>query len=236
LSSILKALKKLEEESLHHKMIYPGSSGRGKDIMVNRSRFALTWPYKVFITLCFLTAFLVIARWVTLSNAPVLVQQDHEKSVLPQQVKPIKPVAPEKVQSALEAPSNTIAEDLFTEKNPAQATSDKSQQMDNENSDLLSTFSQQTPLVSPSAPSTAFEVKEASPISLSSIEEYSDDTRLKLQAIAWSSNPEKRMAMINNQIVREGSSIQGISVIHILENQVIFREGEATFKITFGLK
>jgi hypothetical protein len=233
LSSILKALKKLEEESLHQKMIYPGSSGRSKDIMVSRSRFTLTWPYKVFITVCLLTAFLVMARWLMLSKSPVLVQHVYEKQVSPPQEKPIIAAVPMKHANA--SPSDTVAENLFTKKDLPQAIPNRYPQMNNEDSDSPA-ISRQSPSMSFSTQSTVPEDKEALPASFSSVEERRDDSRLKLQAIAWSLNPEKRIAVINNQIVREGSSIQGISVIHILEDQVIFREGEATFKMTFGLK
>ncbi|MBW2193713.1 MAG: general secretion pathway protein GspB, partial [Deltaproteobacteria bacterium] len=54
-----------------------------------------------------------------------------------------------------------------------------------------------------------------------------NDSGLRLQAIAWSEDPKQRMAVINNNIVREGGSVEGAAVTHIGEDMVVFkREGE----------
>jgi len=66
--------------------------------------------------------------------------------------------------------------------------------------------------------------------------EWTDESRLKLQAIAWSNNPEKRIAVINDHIIREGSSIDGVHVMHIKEDEVVIREGTDSFKLVFKLK
>ncbi len=68
------------------------------------------------------------------------------------------------------------------------------------------------------------------------LKEWIDDSRLKLQAIAWSNNPEKRIAVINDHIVREGSSIEGVQVTMIKEDEVVVREGTDSFKLVFKLK
>lgn len=71
---------------------------------------------------------------------------------------------------------------------------------------------------------------------LSLVGERKDDTRLKLQAIAWSPDPEKRIAVINDRVVKEGNSIDGISVRQIDEDQVVVQEGGVIWKIVFDLK
>jgi len=63
-----------------------------------------------------------------------------------------------------------------------------------------------------------------------------DDTQLKLQAIAWSDNPTKRIAVINGRIIREGDMIDGVVVTRIDENEVILREGNDAWKLIFNLQ
>lgn len=57
---------------------------------------------------------------------------------------------------------------------------------------------------------------------------------LKLQAIAWSSDSKKRIAVINGRIIREGSSIEGALIIRIDKNDVSFQKGGEQWKQKFG--
>ncbi len=67
-------------------------------------------------------------------------------------------------------------------------------------------------------------------------EKMADESWLKLQAISWSAYPEKRMAVINNCIVREGGSIEEGMVKRIdKEYVVIYAKGE-DWQLRFGLK
>jgi hypothetical protein len=66
--------------------------------------------------------------------------------------------------------------------------------------------------------------------------ELVDETRLKLHAIAWSTLPEKRIAVINGRIVREGESIEGFQVMRIGTEEVVVREGERKYKLVFKLQ
>lgn len=60
------------------------------------------------------------------------------------------------------------------------------------------------------------------------------DGRLTIQAIAWSSNAEDRMAVINNRVVREGAAVDGFSIIGIAEEAIYAREGGRLWKVLFG--
>ncbi len=62
------------------------------------------------------------------------------------------------------------------------------------------------------------------------------DTRLKLQAISWDKNSEKRIAVINNRIVREGESVDGFLITIIGKDDVLVREGENEWKLMFSFK
>ena len=63
-----------------------------------------------------------------------------------------------------------------------------------------------------------------------------DDSKLKLQALAWSDEVTKRMAVINGRIVREGESVDGYRVIEIREEVVVVNEDGKSWLLEFGLR
>lgn len=63
-----------------------------------------------------------------------------------------------------------------------------------------------------------------------------DDSNLRLQALAWFDEPSKRMAVINDRIVREGESIDGYQITHIRQEDVVVTDGRQTWRLEFGLK
>lgn len=52
-----------------------------------------------------------------------------------------------------------------------------------------------------------------------------DDRRITLQAIAWSEDPARRFAVVNERIAREQQTIDGITLVRIEKNGICFREG-----------
>lgn len=63
-----------------------------------------------------------------------------------------------------------------------------------------------------------------------------DDSKLKLQALAWSDDAARRMAVINGSIVHEGESVDGYQVVSIREEDVIVNEGGKSWRLEFGLQ
>jgi len=63
-----------------------------------------------------------------------------------------------------------------------------------------------------------------------------DDSKLKLQALAWSDDAARRMAVINGSIVHEGESVDGYQVVNIREEDVIVTEGGKSWRLEFGLQ
>ncbi|MDY6855746.1 MAG: general secretion pathway protein GspB [Thermodesulfobacteriota bacterium] len=61
------------------------------------------------------------------------------------------------------------------------------------------------------------------------------DSHLELQAIAWSFDPGERIAVINGKIVREGDSIQGFSIVRISSEFVVVKRGARERKLIFKL-
>jgi len=62
------------------------------------------------------------------------------------------------------------------------------------------------------------------------------ESKLQLQAIAWSSDPESRLAVINGRVLREGGSVERVLIKHIGKNEVIFKKGREEWKQLFRLK
>ena len=59
---------------------------------------------------------------------------------------------------------------------------------------------------------------------------------LELQAVSWALDPANRIAVINGSIVREGGSIEGYSVVRIEQDEVLVRKGLSEWKLVFNLK
>ena len=62
------------------------------------------------------------------------------------------------------------------------------------------------------------------------------DSKLKLQALAWSSDASRRMAVINGRIVREGESADGYQINQIRKEDVVVSDGRQSWSLEFGLQ
>ena len=62
------------------------------------------------------------------------------------------------------------------------------------------------------------------------------DPDIKLQALTWSKEPNKRIAVINNRIVREGDMVSGYLVSTINQDDVFLRQQGKTWKLFFSTK
>jgi hypothetical protein len=61
-----------------------------------------------------------------------------------------------------------------------------------------------------------------------------ENSKIKLQALAWSRQPEKRMVVIDGQVVREGDDVSGYTVKKIQENDIILQQNERFFRLSFN--
>lgn len=66
--------------------------------------------------------------------------------------------------------------------------------------------------------------------------EIKNDSRLKIQAIAWAEEPSRRFVVINNSIVREGGTIDSITVVSIEANIIHFNENGNTWRQRFVIR
>lgn len=58
----------------------------------------------------------------------------------------------------------------------------------------------------------------------------------KIQAISWGDTPQDRLAVINNQVLREGDGIEGYRIRRINPDDIILRRGKNTYRLEFSLK
>jgi hypothetical protein len=63
-----------------------------------------------------------------------------------------------------------------------------------------------------------------------------EDSKLDLQAIAWSKDAKRRIAVINGHIVREGESVEGFLVNQIRQEDVVVNDGTESWQLELGLK
>ena len=63
-----------------------------------------------------------------------------------------------------------------------------------------------------------------------------NNSKIKLQALAWSSDAARRMAVINGRIVHEGESMDGYQINQIRQEDVVVSDGTQSWSLEFGLK
>ncbi|MBU0991041.1 MAG: hypothetical protein KJ737_00990 [Proteobacteria bacterium] len=68
------------------------------------------------------------------------------------------------------------------------------------------------------------------------IEKITDSSWLTLQAISWSKDPHRRIAVINNKIVKQGSSVDRGTIALIDEDYVIIESENKEWLLQFGTK
>ena len=66
--------------------------------------------------------------------------------------------------------------------------------------------------------------------------EINDNAGLKLQAISWSTNANKRIVLINGQICREGERVNGYVVKQINQADVMVSNGSTLGKLSFKIR
>lgn len=63
-----------------------------------------------------------------------------------------------------------------------------------------------------------------------------NDPDMKLQAITWSREPHKRITVINNRILHEGETVSGYLLVSINQDDVVLGREEKTWKLLFRIK
>ncbi len=86
-----------------------------------------------------------------------------------------------------------------------------------------------------SVPSGKPAIKSTKPVNVKTYDRI-DDSKLKLQALAWFNDASKRLAVINSHIVREGGNVEGYQVTQIRRQDVVVSDGKKSWRLEFALK
>ncbi len=60
-----------------------------------------------------------------------------------------------------------------------------------------------------------------------------NDDQMMLQALVWANEPEKRMGMIDGQMIHEGDDANGYTVVEIRPEDIILKQGGQYFRLEF---
>ncbi len=63
-----------------------------------------------------------------------------------------------------------------------------------------------------------------------------NDPDMKLQAITWSKEPQKRLVILNNQILRQGETVSGYRIDRINQDDVVLSKGGGKWQLMFRIK
>ena len=216
MSSILKALKKLENEVLQQSEDQPllQEIDTKKTISQHVRRYLL---FNRFFFVLFAAVTLTIGGWLVFSHKLFLPERPSPGHVFPAKIdKKVAKIAPIPVQKAPAKPITLSKKEtrptVLTKKEPPATEPAK-------RSEAPAIKSRKQPIVKQPITADRFE-----------------EPRLKVEAIIWSNYVKSRFAVINGHIVRVGESVEGMSVEHIGRNYVTVRSGEKEFKLRFRLE
>lgn len=274
MSTILNALKKLEQE---HKSYKKGDSLQSQQhVYMNRhvlapaswrdrfGRFNIRWTWVAIALIGLVIGFVVAgpdpapAPPAANSSSQNVARAEHPAQDSHTTVHPVPDNAPARDERALpkppsrpdpiadKAPSTEPAplETEIIENPPVKAA--RHQHKTTRTDPPPSSVRKPEPKTSPSAPpastaqqSVTTDVPDPKPVAQKPNPRFAQaqhltDGRLEVQAIAWSPVVEDCMAVINNQIIHQGDSVDGFSVVEIGEDKVLVKEGPQYYVVYFG--
>lgn len=240
MSSILKALKKLDEQATDQNHV---RFWRSRNHMQNDDHGRITGHLRFKKHYVIIFAGLVLAVGAGL----ILSQKLHEKKpelITKKEAMLEKPVRLPEKKAAI---SDSVQKELSFRKDVKKfepiATAEKlaspPAHKSTENTAVL--FNQKTSPPKQTSKETAAEQHSEKPEQETKVDRFasmpvkrSNQTKIDLQAIAWSEDPKSRLAVINGLILREGESIDNVIVMHIGKDAVVFIKGEEGWKQMFG--
>jgi len=228
MSSILKALKKLEEDKAAHR---PGELKLDAEIVrtANSSRF--------FSTGAIVTSLLMLAAGSTVTY--IYMKRDRPPSI---------PESKTPVVSSQQRPSVPAASEIKTEQLPAAVVVVPAENQKKPAHSEVPRLPQQPPL--PGRPATTISApRPAKPVVASepadpaktlksplppASESVKDVPPLRVNGIAFQNSAADSMAIVNGTPVSSGSIIEGITVEEIRKDRVLFQRNGEKFEILLG--
>jgi hypothetical protein len=74
------------------------------------------------------------------------------------------------------------------------------------------------------------------PSSEKSDKTFRSDPRIELQALVWSPDAAERFVIINDRLLREGGSTDGITIVRINPDDVLVSEGSERWHEPFKIR
>jgi len=216
LSSILKALKKLEKEAPQQSEEQPLLQEiDAKKTISQHVKRHLLFNKLFFVLLAAVT--LTIGGWLVFSHKPSLTERPSPAHVVPAKIdKKVAKMAPIPIRKTPAKPITPSKKEtrptVLTKKEPPATEPVK-------RSEPTAVKSRKQPIAKQSLTADRF-----------------DEPRLKVEAIIWSNYKKSRFAVINGHIVRAGGSVEGMSVEHIGRDYVTVRSGEREWRLKFRLE
>ncbi|BBO76910.1 hypothetical protein DSCW_43270 [Desulfosarcina widdelii] len=65
---------------------------------------------------------------------------------------------------------------------------------------------------------------------------YRSDPRIELQALVWSPDAAERFVIVNDRLIKEGGSIEGITIVRINPDDVLVSEGSQRWHEAFKIR
>jgi hypothetical protein len=229
LSTILKALKKLEQELPVQTDVLPGTRKSSAKQTISRRvrRFSrLHKPFWISLGIISLAA----AGWIIFTPLSPSSRKSVPPSVpgKPDKITKKSSAAPQlEKQKPGALPRINLRPDM-----PVTASRLPQKSSKQRGSPIAATSNKKIKPLKTATPGLPSKIADAMPVSVEPLE----DSKLRLQAISWSEKPENRIAVINSNILREGDSVEGFRIIQIYQDEVLVRAGAKEWKLVFGLK
>ncbi len=226
MSSILKALKKLESETTEFSAeeFLPQKIDRKRAF---GQRAKESWLYERLLSISICTVILVLGAWFFFNREALLVGQ-RSPQTQPLEM-PARPTPPSSDPLPRATPLNAALPTPPLEK-PREDPAASPEAIPS------------GPIVPPfaNAPLADSQEPSALPLKGQGVSEssavQSAQSNLKLEAIVWSNKAESRFAVINGRILRAGGVIDGIVVTEIGRDYVGLRSGQQDWKMRFRLE
>lgn len=234
MSSILKALKKLEQDadttSGVPARIIIGSTNRPRIRPIITQSLIIVTTIAIFAAIGFIISRPAISPRQSPAPEAGISQKTMEKAMLKtDQIR--KESLPQQMVTS-PSPSNESAKPVDTIEKPLTIGIDaKTVKLDYAHTGV------EKPSASPPKSKAYYSEPIHSEVpALTEIIEINDEVGLKLQAISWSANVNKRIVVINGQICREGEHVNGYIVKQINPSDVIVSNESTSGKLSFKIR
>ncbi|KPK34299.1 MAG: hypothetical protein AMK70_07835 [Nitrospira bacterium SG8_35_1] len=262
MSSILRALKKLENDPRHLEEVPPLDSQFVPLADTGGQKTAMRFLVMV-ISGGIVCGLVVLAGWwlfaVKIKPPPVVPQETAFQGLPQTEIAPAGPKEPEAPENApgSQEPSISAGDPVIlpqttanisgsmpekTQQRPAQAITPKAPvSVDGPEAEATSQIAAspapENKKQVPAEKTAAVARVPAVPLQVKEVEiPVLNDPEMKLQAITWSRDPQKRIAVINNRILRQGEAVNGYRIATINQDDVVLSDAGEEWKLLFRIK